>query len=89
MGIIDRRTDITLRMNGSFIGNQFGPVSGTFSAHVKEGMIVLTDEIRRETACSPWIKLIAEKARRLRSLTLLSETASIGRETRIKPFMGT
>ncbi|MGD0235889.1 MAG: SpoIID/LytB domain-containing protein [Syntrophorhabdales bacterium] len=61
VGIIDRRTDIAMRMNGSFIGNQFGPVSGTFSAHVKEGMIVLADEIRRETACSPWIKLIAEK----------------------------
>ncbi len=61
MGIIDRRTDITMRMNGSFIGNQFGPVSGTFSVHAKEGMIALTDEIRREIACSPWIRLIAEK----------------------------
>ena len=61
VGIVDRRKDVTGRLDGSFTGKGLGPLSGRFSAHAKKGMIVLTDEAGRETACSPWIELVAEK----------------------------
>lgn len=60
VGIIDGRTDIAVRLNGSFAMDQFGPLSGQFSAHAKKGMIILTDENLRETACPPWVRLVAQ-----------------------------
>ncbi len=60
VGIIDRRTNITGRLDGTFAGIGVGPVSGLFSAHAEKGMIVLTDEGRREITRSPRIRLAAD-----------------------------
>lgn len=60
VGIIDRRTDVTGRLDGTFAGIGLGPVSGAFSAHAEKGMIVLNDEGRREIARSPGIRLAAD-----------------------------
>jgi SpoIID/LytB domain protein len=61
VGIMDRKTEVFGRLNGNFYGDGFGPVSGRFSAKATTGMIVLTDEAHREIACSPSIKLTAQK----------------------------
>jgi stage II sporulation protein D len=61
VGIMDRQTEVTGRLDGNFCGDGFGPVSGRFSARAMAGMIVLTDESHREIARSPSIRLTALK----------------------------
>jgi stage II sporulation protein D len=61
VGVMDRQTDVTGRLDGTFTGNGFGPVSGRFSANAAAAMIVLIDETQCEIARSPWIRLTAGK----------------------------
>ena len=56
-----RQTDVTGRLDGSFHGNEFGPISGRFSARAEVGMIVLFDHTHREIARSPSIRLTTLK----------------------------
>ena len=60
VGIMDRQTEVTGRLDGNFHGDGFGPVSGRFSAKAEAGMIVLTDEAHREICRSPSIRLTAD-----------------------------
>ncbi len=57
VGIMDRQTEVTGRLDGNFRGDGFGPVSGRFSAKAEAGMIVLFDEAHREIARSQSIRL--------------------------------
>ena len=61
VGIMDRQTEVTGRLDGNFRGDGFGPVSGRFSAKADAGMIVLTDEAHREICRSPSIRLTAHE----------------------------
>jgi len=54
---MDRQTDVSGRLDGDFLGEGFGPVSGRFSAKAMTGMIVLLDEANHEICRSPWISL--------------------------------
>jgi len=58
---MDRQTDVTGRLDGSFHGNGFGPISGRFSARAEVGMIVFFDHAHREIARSPSIRLTTLK----------------------------
>ncbi|HME46349.1 MAG TPA: SpoIID/LytB domain-containing protein [Syntrophorhabdales bacterium] len=60
VGIIDRRTDITGRLDGAFAVIDHGSVSGVFSAHAERGMIVLVDKGLSEIARAPRIRLSAD-----------------------------
>jgi SpoIID/LytB domain protein len=60
VGIMDRQTEITGCLNGNFRGDEFGPVSGPFSAKADAGMIVLFDEAFHEIARSPSIRLTGQ-----------------------------
>jgi stage II sporulation protein D len=60
VGIIERRSDVSGRLNGSFAGIGPGPVSGPFSAQAEKEMIVLSDGSGREIARSPRIRLAAD-----------------------------
>jgi stage II sporulation protein D len=62
VGIMDRQTEATGRLDGSFQVAGIGPVSGGFSAKAEVGMIVLTDEVHREICRSPSIRLTADEA---------------------------
>jgi SpoIID/LytB domain protein len=66
VGIMDRQTEVSGRIDGSFRGDGFGPVSGPFSGKAEAGMIVLFDEAHREICRSPSIKLTAQKDSTLR-----------------------
>jgi SpoIID/LytB domain protein len=66
VGIMDRKTEVTGRLNGDFRGNGFGPVSGQFSARADAGMIVLCNHAHREIVRSPFIRLIAHEGSTLR-----------------------
>ena len=57
VGIMDRQTEVSGRLDGNFRGDGFGPVSGRFSAKAEGGMIVLMDETHREIYRSPSIRL--------------------------------
>lgn len=57
IGIVDRRTEVSGCLEGSFMGNGFGPISGRFSARPTEGMITLFDATPQEVVRSPWIRL--------------------------------
>jgi SpoIID/LytB domain protein len=61
VGIMDRQTGVTGRLDGNFHGNGFGPLSGGFSAKAAAGMIVLTDEAHREICRSPSIRLTSQE----------------------------
>ncbi|MEW6376811.1 MAG: SpoIID/LytB domain-containing protein [Thermodesulfobacteriota bacterium] len=61
VGIMDRQTEVTGRLDGNFFGDEFGPVSGRFSAKAEAGMIVLLDEAHREIARSLSIRLTAKE----------------------------
>ena len=61
VGIIHRQTDVTGRLDGSFHGNGFDPISGRFSARAEVGMIVLFDHTHREIARSPSIRLTTQE----------------------------
>ena len=43
VGIMDRQTEVTGRLDGNFMGDGLASVSGWFSAKADAGMIVLTD----------------------------------------------
>ncbi|OPY73485.1 MAG: Stage II sporulation protein [Syntrophorhabdus sp. PtaU1.Bin002] len=59
VGIMDRQAEINGRLNGTFVGQGFGPVSGIFSAKGASGTVVLTDGSGREIARSPSVTLSA------------------------------
>ncbi len=61
VGIMDRQTEVFGRLDGSFRGDEFGPVSGQLSGRTETGMIVLFDEVHREICRSPLIKLTSSK----------------------------
>jgi stage II sporulation protein D len=61
VGIMDRQTEVFGRLDGNFRGDEFGPVSGRFSAKATTGMIVLTDEAHHEICRSPLIRLTGLK----------------------------
>ena len=63
---MDRQTEVNGRLDGSFRGDGFGPVSGRFSGKAEAGMIVLFDEAHREICRSPSIRLTAKKDSTLR-----------------------
>jgi len=58
---MDRQTEIFGRLDGNFRGDEFGPVSGRFSAKAMAGMIVLTGEAHHEICRSPLIRLTGLK----------------------------
>jgi stage II sporulation protein D len=60
VGIIDRRAEVSGRLNGRFAGCGAEPFSGTFSAFAEEGSIVLTDETCREITRAFFIRLTAD-----------------------------
>jgi SpoIID/LytB domain protein len=62
VGIVDRQAGVSGRLDGNFRGEEFGPVSGSFSAKPEAGMIVLMDEARHEIARSPSIRLTSGQA---------------------------
>jgi SpoIID/LytB domain protein len=66
VGIMDRQTEVTGRLDGNFFEDEFGPVSGRFSAKAEAGMIVLFDRAHREIARSPSIRLTAKEGSTLR-----------------------
>jgi SpoIID/LytB domain protein len=61
VGIADRQTEVFGRLDGDFLGDGFGPISGWFSAKAVEEMIALTDETLCEICRSPLIRLTAGK----------------------------
>jgi stage II sporulation protein D len=60
VGIIDRRDEVTGRLNGKFVGDTFGAVTGRVSAKATAGTVVLTDERNVEIVRSPSIRLTPE-----------------------------
>jgi len=61
VGIMDGLTEVSGRLDGSFRGERYGPVSGRFSAKAEAGRIVLLDEVHREICRFPLIRLTADK----------------------------
>ncbi|HJX60355.1 MAG TPA: SpoIID/LytB domain-containing protein [Thermodesulfobacteriota bacterium] len=61
VGIVDRQAEISGYLDGNFFGDEFGPVSGRFSAKVMEEAIVLFNQAHRQISRSPSIRLRAEK----------------------------
>ena len=61
VGIMDRQTEVSGRLDGDFLGDGFGPVSGRFSAKATAGMIVLTEEAHREICRSKLIRVTAHE----------------------------
>ena len=61
VGIMDRQDGVSGCFHGNFHGNGFGPVSGRFSAKAALGLIVLSDDAKREIARLPSIRLTAEE----------------------------
>ena len=57
VGIMDHQTEIAGRLDGDFRVNEFGTLSGRFSAKATGGMIILTDEAHGEICRSKLIKL--------------------------------
>ena len=58
---MDRRTEVSGRLDGNFRGERFGPISGRFFARAEAGRIVLFDEVHCETCRFPLIRLTADK----------------------------
>jgi SpoIID/LytB domain protein len=58
---MDRRDEVTGHLNGNFVGDAFGPVSGLFSAKAEAGKIVFCDEANREICRSPSIRLTPQE----------------------------
>jgi len=58
---VDRQVEIFGHLDGNFFGDEFGPLSGRFSAKVMEEAIVLFDQAHRQISRSPSIRLKAEK----------------------------
>jgi SpoIID/LytB domain protein len=61
VGIMDRLTEVSGRLNGNFRGEGSGPVSGRFFVKAEAGRIVLLDEVHREICRFPVIRLTADK----------------------------
>jgi SpoIID/LytB domain protein len=61
VGIMDRQTEVAGHLDGNFRGDEFGPLSGQFSAMATAGMILLFDKAHREIYRSPSIRLTAIK----------------------------
>jgi stage II sporulation protein D len=61
VGILDRLTEVSGRLDGKFRGEGFGPVSGRFSARAQAGKIVLLDEVHSEICRFPLIRLKADE----------------------------
>jgi SpoIID/LytB domain protein len=59
VGIADRQTEVFGRLDGSFLGDELGPISGWFSAKAVGEMVALTNETLGEIIRSPSIKLTA------------------------------
>jgi stage II sporulation protein D len=59
VGIMDRQTEVFGRLDGDFLKDGFGSISGQFSGKAEAGTIVLFDEAHREIFRSPLIKLTA------------------------------
>ncbi len=66
VGIMDKQTEVSGRLDGDFRGDGFGPLSGGFSAKVNAGMIVLFDDAHREITRSPSIRLTGQEESTLR-----------------------
>ncbi len=56
---MDHKAEVAGHLDGNFVGDEFGPVSGGFLAKVTEGVLVFFDETLREIIRSPSIKLTA------------------------------
>ena len=61
VGITDRQTEVFGRLDGDFLGDGLGPISGWFSAKAVGEMIALTDETLCEICRFPLIRLTAGK----------------------------
>jgi stage II sporulation protein D len=61
VGIMDHRDEVTGRLDGDFLGNGFGPISGLFYAVIEQGKIVLFDRAGHEIARTPSIRLIPRR----------------------------
>ncbi len=61
VGILDRQTEVAGRFDGNYRGDEFGPLSGRFSAKTEAGMIVLADEANHEICRSTSIKLTGQE----------------------------
>jgi len=61
VGIMDRQGEISGHLDGCFFGEEFGPVSGRFTAKVTEETVVLFDQAHRQIFRFPLIKLTAGK----------------------------
>ncbi len=61
VGIMDRRTEVTGWLDGDFLVEGCGPLSGWFSAEARGGVIVLIDRTHREICRSPSIRLTARE----------------------------
>ncbi len=59
VGVLDRQPEIAGRLNGNFLGDGLGAMSGKFFAKAEAGTIILTDEQNREIARSPVIRFSA------------------------------
>jgi stage II sporulation protein D len=71
VGIMDKQTEVSGRLDGDFRGDGFGPLSGGFSAKVDAGMIVLFDDAHREITRSSSIRFRGHKHS---SITLFNVT---------------
>jgi SpoIID/LytB domain protein len=61
VGIMDRLTQVSGRLDGNFWVDEFGPFSGKFSAKATGGFIVFTDETLREVCRSKLIQITARE----------------------------
>jgi stage II sporulation protein D len=61
VGIMDRVTEVSGRLDGNFSVDELGPSSGRFSAKATAGIIVFTDEAHREICRSKLIRLTAHE----------------------------
>jgi len=61
VGILDRQTEVAGRFDGNYRGDEFGPISGRFSAKTEAEMIVLTDEANQEIRRSALIRLTGQE----------------------------
>jgi len=61
IGIMERQTEVFGRLNGSFHGEESGPISGQFSATAIKGTIAFFDLSHREICRSPFIRLTGQE----------------------------
>jgi len=61
VGIIDRQTEVFGRLDGEFLLEESGSVSGGFSAKTESGTVVLYDEVHREICRPKSIRLTGQK----------------------------